>query len=397
MIDLTHAPPLPPHHVARLRRDHTAAVSALRDGMNRRPGERFGRPLGRLLTELHRPEEAEPAWESVRAERPADIEAVFHLAALQRSHGGSTETAVAEVRKRTGATLSHRVQRQLSDPVAKVPPDGDPTRHIALAGVSFSGSTLLDRVLGGLPGVASIGESHWLTKSRINKISSSVDASVEEPPGMPYCSVCGPSCEVLSLDFRISLAADSTRWYDKIANRLGTSVLISADKNWQKLVDNDPLLQMDAVVLFKSPDQAWHSQKTKLPTDQDDAYYIQQLERYIDVWSANYEALVGPFRPTGQTVFLSFDHFCAEPADVLSAVTHTLGLPEPSGVLNQTTPGHAIGGNRMAMSGLRGADYGVQIQPLPQPDLTQREREMITGNERMQSVYAAMIEREVHQ
>jgi hypothetical protein len=68
--------------------------------------------------------------------------------------------------------------------------------------------------------------------------------------------LCGPTCEVLSLDFRMDLAANRTGWYQKIADRAETDVLIAADKNSPKIVENDPLLRFEALILFKSPLQA---------------------------------------------------------------------------------------------------------------------------------------------
>ena len=59
----------------------------------------------------------------------------------------------------------------------------------------------------------------------------------------------------------------------KIAGRLETSILISADKNPPKLVDNDPLLRFSALAMFKSPMQAWASQLAKLAKGQNADFY----------------------------------------------------------------------------------------------------------------------------
>ena len=82
----------------------------------------------------------------------------------------------------------------------------------------------------------------------------------------------------------MGLVADPSRWYFKIAKQLGTSILISADKNTTKLIDNDPLLRFAALVLFKSPLQAWASQMAKLPKEREGGYYAAELTKYMEVW-----------------------------------------------------------------------------------------------------------------
>ena len=58
---------------------------------------------------------------------------------------------------------------------------------------------------------------------------------------------------MLDREFRMGLLADPSDWYQKIAARLGTRVLVSADKNYRKLETLDPELRLDAVVLYKDP------------------------------------------------------------------------------------------------------------------------------------------------
>jgi hypothetical protein len=186
---------------------------------------------------------------------------------------------------------------------------------------------------------------------------------------------------------------DPSSWYRKIARQLGTSILVSADKNTTKLVDHDPLLQFAALVLFKSPVQAWSSQLAKLPKDQDPEYYLAQLNKYMDVWTNSYNIFLDDFQPRDGKIFLQFDDFVRQPQPMLRTLCAALHLPFDDSVLKETRPGHAIGGNSGAMARLRAADYGVRLSPLPAPDLPREHVVVIAKNKPMQACYAALMGR----
>jgi hypothetical protein len=266
-------------------------------------------------------------------------------------------------------------------------------RHVAIAGVSYCGSTLFDRLLGGLPGVRSIGESHWLIKTYENRVAAPIDFADPTRIRMLSCTVCGPRCKVLTLDFRTRLGADRSNWYFRIAQQLGTELIVSADKNPSKLIENDPLLRMDLLVLFKSPVQAWASQLDKLPKNMAPDFYLQELEKYIPQWCRAYEAFLHQFRPTGKSVFLSFDDFVRQPRKVLQSVCAALDLPFDPGVLAHTVPGHAIGGNGRAMARLRDNDYAVNILPLDEPKLAIEQEAILAADTRMKAVHEQLMAR----
>ncbi|MGC2413749.1 MAG: hypothetical protein WA459_13770 [Stellaceae bacterium] len=107
-------------------------------------------------------------------------------------------------------------------------------RHITIGGVSFIGSTALGILLGSLDGCAHIGESRWLTERVDSKLGHSVaiDFSVDPPESWGHhCRVCGRRCPVLNPGFRARLAADPTRWYERIAHHIETDFLVSSDKS----------------------------------------------------------------------------------------------------------------------------------------------------------------------
>jgi hypothetical protein len=369
---------------ARLARNFDEAERLLRKKLDRQPHEASARALARLLVELHRPEEAQPLWSDLARLNSNDFEASYHLAAWQVANGMTLHEAVAKAAPTTTETFRSRLRRVMTQPVAEQNPDMS-LRHIAISGASFCGSTILDRIIGSLPGVASIGESHWLTQMRDG---TEIDFSIESPPLIP-CSVCHLSCQVLTFDFRMDLAANRTNWYQKIGQRLGTKVLTSADKNWSKLLWNDPLLRMDALVLFKSPAQAWSSQRTKLPPG-DGSAYEERLEKYIRTWCDHYSAFVGSFNPCGTVTFLCFDNFAASRGKLLGPLCAALDLAYEESALTQVRRGHAIGGNKNALGRLRTSDYAFNVLPLPDVDLPPREAAMLDENTEMQELYAIL-------
>ena len=377
---------------ARTERDFSAAESIGSSLLARRPDdEPVRRYAARLLDAEGRTEEADRHWTVLRDSDPNDFEAAFHVARTVADEGAPNEAAAAAAAPAANDTFRGAIVDALED---RAPPLTGEFRHVAICGVSYCGSTLLDRLLGGLPAVKSIGESHWITKVRRDDRYCDMDLSLPlETARFVPCTVCGAHCEVLTPAFRRSLAADSHDWYRKVAARLQTRILVSADKGLPKLSDKDPLLDLSALVVFKSPEQAWRSQLDKLPAGRGTAYYHDECRSYLDTWAKRYESFVHHFRPAGPLVFLNFDAFTHTPEPLLRAVCSALDLPFDDGVLRRTVPGHAIGGNGRAMRRLRDNDYGVDIAPLPDAALDAQHREIIAHHSAAQAAWREMMTR----
>lgn len=340
--------------------------------------EQTRRALARLFTELGKSNEALIHWTRLRDQNSHDFEAAFHVAHSRIRNGCSAEAAVSEACPFGSAIFGENL-RAVLEGREELLPQGT-ARHIAVCGTSYCGSTLMDRLLGGLPGVRSIGESHWLVKARYRHGYDLADFSKERSPKMIPCTVCGDSCPTLTREFRRCMAADHTNWYFRIARQLGTGILVSADKNLPKLVDNDPLLRLDALVLFKSPVQAWISARDKLPQDRDPAFYVSECRNYLTVWTRAYQTFFRKFRPQGNVVFLSFDVFAARADEIFAQLCGTLSLPFEEGALKMITSGHAIGGNSRALNRLRALHYRTEIAPLPEPRLPAGESKTIEAH-----------------
>jgi len=377
---------------ARSERNYDQAAVIADQIFARNPQDDFvRRGTARLLEALARPEEAAVHWRALRDANSSDFEAAFHCARAEMARGMKIADAVVRAAPDAGAVFQGALVDALLHPAPAL--EGE-FKHVAIAGVSFCGSTLLDRVLGGLPGVKSTGESHWITKVHADNRYCEIDMSVPlaDAKFVP-CTVCGAGCEVLSRSFRRSLAADNTNWYRKIAQRHSTQVLVSADKGLRNLLDKDPLLDLSALVVFKSPEQAWRSQLNKLPVGKDRDYYDAECAKYVSVWAKNYRTFLDHFKPQGTVAFLNFDAFTKSPETLLRAVCARLELAFDPGVLHRTVPGHAIGGNGGSMKRLRANDYGVVIEQLPDPALEPAHQAIIADSTAMQQTWCELMSR----
>ena len=373
---------------ARVGRDHASFLDLSDRLLARQPDSvPIRRAMARYHAEIGAHEQAAPHWASLRDLSSTDFEATFHLAKREVATGLGIGRAVEKADRSGSEIFNTYLRRVLEAPVARHDAPED-IRHVAICGVSFCGSTLLDRVLGGLPGAQSIGESHWLVKYHDGSAYVPFDLTQDEPTRMPRCTACGRDCEYLTYEFRVDLAASFTRWYQKIAARVGTKLLFSADKNPPKLIDNDPLLRMSALVLFKSPAQAWASQLAKIQEGNAAAFFDEALEKYIQTWTRTYRVFLDHFKPCGDIVFLYFDGFAENPELNFGAACRALGLPEQVSVLKRMRTSHSIGGNSNAMKRLREADYAVSVTPLPAPSIPTRHRERIAAAEEMQTTFA---------
>lgn len=369
---------------ARAARDFAASEILARAFLDKRSTDlAAARGLAHDLVETGRANEALPVWRLICEAAPEDIEASYHLWCANPHDPMLTALGPGQI-----AILERAHSFRLSEG------ESQPIHHVAICGISYCGSTLFDRMLGGLPDVASIGESHWLIKHRHERTFTtlSFQNDVDEDELVP-CSVCGDECEVLSRDFRLALAADHTNWYQRIGARLGAPHLISADKNLIKLVENDPRLRFDALVMFKSPEQAWRSKLNKLPEGESDDFYRAELEKFIETWLASYRHFLFDLKPTGRMIFLNFDAFAESPAPYTEAVCKTLGLLYSPEILTRTIPSHAVGGNRGSIANLRERDYNVQIRPLTPADLPRDHKAAIDRHELVQETFRQLMAR----
>ena len=228
--------------------------------------------------------------------------------------------------------------------------------HIAIIGMSFCGSTVLSYVLGALPGIATIGESHWINS--------------EPLPGADpaMCGHCGADCEVLSSKFLRSMRTSKENWYPRLADRLGTRVLVSADKNFDLIVKYDPLYKLDAIFCFRSPINSFHSYRRSANLAPSDGHLLE-LSEYLSYWSWFYENAM-QVAVQGKRLFVNWELFSSAPESNLLQLCNLLGTEfDRSALAYWQKIQHAVGGNfspweRLKISG----EQSLHIHPI-RPDV----------------------------
>lgn len=374
----------PEIEAARLEGDHMALQQLLVEGSRHgRCREEFLLPMARLYEELAMPREALIAWQASFAEKP-NLEAAYQIL----RHGGQMELSLIE------ETFSNKARAAIEDLLRHGPTTGkENARHLAICGISYSGSTLLGRLIDGLSDFRDIGESHWLINQRqAAGMRRQIDFFASPPsPSRSYCRQCGETCEVLSTTFRIEMQLHRSQWYTRIAERLNTDILVSSDKNSAKYVILDPLLRFDAVTLFKSPGQAWQSYWKRLSTP-DSAEVQIKLEQFMKSWIRGYKNLLR-MKPRGKKLFLHFDTLVNAPEQTLACLLETLGLPMGELDIEMSKKGcHAIGGNDRFIDASRNMDL-IDIRPQEEIALPHDHLRMIAGNATISTLFDELLSR----
>jgi hypothetical protein len=155
----------------------------------------------------------------------------------------------------------------------------------------------------------------------------------------------------------------------KFADRLGVATLVSVDKNLMKLVTLDPLLLMDAFVVFKSPEQASASNYSRLGKGQTSVELRQSLEKYRLNWKNADGDMLDRFQPRGREACLDFEQFSRTLAVVLLQATEALAINFDHVALHHAIIGHSVGGNPDSMRRVRENGGRIAVQPLPLADI----------------------------
>ncbi len=249
-------------------------------------------------------------------------------------------------------------------------------KHIFIGGTSFTGSTLIGLILGAIPGVANVGESNWLVP-RLGE----ADASPKlwnDYEGMEQCRLCGSACKVWTKEFRMDLQRDPVDWFERVAARLGTNVLVSSEKETPFVNALDPKERYTALILFREPRQFWSSIR-KRPWRQDT---IQQATRR---WATAYKHFVeDTYRPEGGKIFMNVDAFQTQPEQRLRILLKLLGIEgNVESVLRYwESQQHYVGGNFNVYQELeqKGA-ASLALRPPEALSLSAKEHDFIRNHE----------------
>ena len=362
-------------------------VDGVLEWYEKRRGNLLNQPVhlhnwARLLCGIGRRDEAEPFFD-----RLADIEDYAMFVAGQRlikamSGGLSREAALSATP--LGAAERHRaaIAAALSEfDIDRTPPEA---RHIAITGISFCGSTLMDMILEGLPGVASIGESIWLTRGW----EVAFPFGEASGKGVQGCNVCGSKCEYLTANFRTALGLNPIDWYFRVADRLKTKIIVSSDKNLPKIVLLDPRLRLTGLAVFKSPKQAWASNYSKILNTPDASF--EGMVKFMGIWKSAYSEIVHTYKPQGGRVFLDFDRFVESPEPMFRSLCRALDLDHDPEALVSPSIGHSLGGNSNAINRVHKAGHRVQIYRLPEPAIPVDHAAWIDGQADLNELHAEL-------
>ena len=320
------------------------------------------RRLAILTQEAGEPDRAASLWARLQELHPERADASLQLARL-RLRSGDADGALSWAER--AATLAepgepHAIHHRAVSLRNHLRRGRQPlqARHIAIGGMSFCGSTLLGYLLGSLPEVANVGESHAIAYRRQGMKPIPVDYATDEPEGMIRCTHCAEAaCSVWTLPFRRALASDPLDWYGKLGHQSGHPNLVSSDKSHAKLSGLDPFGRHDLLVLFKTPTVAFASARRRPRPPKDPDLYMAR-------WEREYGRLLHDLPIEGRRVVMHFDAFRLRPEAHFRRLLEILGLPIPSDrdLLAVQAAQHVIGGNPFTRQDVRAQGRELSIR-----------------------------------
>jgi tetratricopeptide (TPR) repeat protein len=264
-------------------------------------------------------------------------------------------------------------------------------RHIAIAGMSYVGSTLFGTILGSLPSCAHAGETQELIYRADPKSYAFpiIDFDRDPPDLIPQCKVCGPSCTVFDRTFREELKRDEVDWYFRIGRRLGARVVISSDKFLSEYLNKDPLSRYDVIVLYK-PLDAWvishrREEARKASYGVASSPAASDLVRMLNQWTSNYHGFLKDLKQQGRRIVLNWVRFAERPHEHLIAILKSFDLLGDPSVFEHIKAGHYFGGNDGIETVLR--EGRVEFRPPRAETPSPEDQEVLRRHVASQRVY----------
>lgn len=326
-----------------------------------------------------------PLWEQIFDARQSQ-ESAFHLVS-RAANAQSRQRALGKIAKRLGGDVArHIAERAERIDMAR----RKRTNHVALCGISYCGSTIVAVGLDSHTPIADVGESHWLIDRRLRAGGNEeINFASGDVGAVPFCWGCGKNCAAYSLQFRSEMALYRRDWYQRISERLHLPHIVSRDKNLEKYASFDPELRFHAVIIFKSPKQAWASYLSKLPAGTADEEIERRLTSFTKRWIRDYTEYHQHLSNDGRKIYVLFDRLAGSESAGLLMLARELDLPSSREGIIGTKETHAIGGNTLALRGVV-ADGGVVIRPLKELDLPDAHSRALDRNEELNQLFDAM-------
>lgn len=255
------------------------------------------------------------------------------------------------------------------------------TKVLAIIGSDRSGSTLLDNILGAIPGAFSGGEIRYLWERGLSELrlcgcgARVVDCEVwarviDQVPAETVDTrrilddlellrtrhAFSPRLPLLAKGYQRRVADIARRLepvYHELAAVTGAQVLIDSSKRptWAYLLSLMPGVELSVVHLLRDPRAVAHSRKRfKEQPDVTDKAGMPQHPPIVSatfwtVWNVASE----PFSRSGRYMRVRYEDLLADPVGTVDAIRSMVGLETPHPTLTPTTvelsPSHTVSGN----------------------------------------------------
>jgi len=209
------------------------------------------------------------------------------------------------------------------------------SQHLAILGMSFTGSTIVSYALGALPGCSAVNEAHWL---------------LDRPSEV--CARCGDQCPAWSVEFRRGLLSTKA-FYSDLRHRVRADVLITCDKDPEIYDRIEPAGQRSYLMLYRDPlAQAPSALKAaKLEGSHTD------LDSFLNYWVDKNLQVLAKTTERGGGFLMRLEDFQAQPAEAMEKLCRAFGLPYTTAwKMYWMKSQHPIGGNFNPWSTLKDGD-----------------------------------------
>ena len=180
-------------------------------------------------------------------------------------------------------------------------------RVIGIGGRSFCGSTILSKLFGAVPGVASVGEAHWI---------------LHDPRGRGKCRLCRGDCRVFSKLREYDTSTRPKNFYRRLLQSYGKGfhTLVTSDKAILNFKNFVPKGEMDCIILFRSPHGTVESDLKR---------GVRTTNEALDMWHERYrDLLTWSERWCQKTVVVDFEVLCEDYRAMMRVLLRELGLFE---------------------------------------------------------------------
>jgi hypothetical protein len=240
---------------------------------------------------------------------------------------------------------------------------------IGIISASYSGTTTMTMLLGGLNRWFPAGETHWMK-----------DFSFDDF----YCNVCGASCQKWTDELRRELFCCDDWWKTISASFPDYDFLVSSDKDPEFFRKNRGA---DFFILQWKDPRGWYYSARK--------HEGIALERAIDLWCGFYEHCLQFLEGKQNCVVVNWDEFSRDPFIHLNRILAALGVP-PVTSMPPRNSAHMIGGNLQARgigqdeSYTQYFDAGIREDRRWQESNSQDENDKIMQSARVQSLVSKL-------